>query len=103
MSHARELAMKDYARAVADYEKAVQLAGKAPYASTYCTALALLRAGCPDGTIRDGGKALEAAPQAHALAKGPAEMAALAAAHAELAGSRQGLRPGAPADPYVPN
>jgi hypothetical protein len=31
-----------------------------------------------------GGKALEAAQQAHALAKGPAEMGAHAAAHAEL-------------------
>jgi tetratricopeptide (TPR) repeat protein len=73
-----------HAKAEADYEKAVQLAGKAPYASTYHTALALLRAGCPDATIRDGGKALEAAQHAHALAKGPSEMAALAAAHAEL-------------------
>jgi hypothetical protein len=35
-------------------------------------------------TSRDGGKALAAAQQAHALAKGPAEMAALAAANAEL-------------------
>jgi tetratricopeptide (TPR) repeat protein len=77
-------ARKDYARALADYEKAVQLAGKEPYASAYHTALALLRAGCPDATIRDGGKALEAARKAHALSKGPAEMAALAAAHAEL-------------------
>jgi tetratricopeptide (TPR) repeat protein len=77
-------AKKDYARALADFEKAVQLAGKAPYAATYHTALAMLRAGCPDATIRDGGKALTAAQRAHALAKGPAEMAALAAAHAEL-------------------
>ena len=69
---------------MADFEKAVQLAGKAPYASTYYAALALLRAGCQDGTIRDGGKALEAAQQACALARGPAEMAAFAAAHAEL-------------------
>jgi tetratricopeptide (TPR) repeat protein len=77
-------AKKEYAKALADYEKAVQLAGKEPYASTYHTALALLRAGCPEATIRDGSKALEAAQKAHALAKGPAEMAALAAAHAEL-------------------
>jgi tetratricopeptide (TPR) repeat protein len=77
-------ARKDYARALADYEKAVQLAGKEPYASAYHTALALLRAGCPDATIRDGDKALEAARKAHALSKGPAEMAALAAAHTEL-------------------
>ena len=34
--------------------------------------------------IRDGDKAFEAARMAHALSKGPAEMAALAAAHAEL-------------------
>src|SRR5262249_45386768 len=71
-------------KALADYEKAAQLAGKATYGSTYHTALALLRAGCPDDKIRDGDKALEAARKAHALAQGPAEMAALAAAHAEL-------------------
>jgi tetratricopeptide (TPR) repeat protein len=77
-------AKKEYAKALADYEKAVRLAGKEPYASAYYTALALLRAGCPDARIRDGDKALEAARKAHRLAKGPAEMAALAAAHAEL-------------------
>jgi tetratricopeptide (TPR) repeat protein len=77
-------AKKEYARSLADYEKALELAGNQPYASTYYTALALLRAGCPDATIRDGDKALEAARKAHGLAKGPAEMAALAAAHAEL-------------------
>jgi tetratricopeptide (TPR) repeat protein len=77
-------AKKEYAKALGDYEKAAQLAGKYPYAATYHTALALLRAGCPEATIRDGGKALEAAQQAYALARGPAEMAALAAAHAEL-------------------
>jgi tetratricopeptide (TPR) repeat protein len=77
-------AKKEYAKALADYEKAAQLAGKAPYASVYHTAVAFLRAGCPDATVRDGDKALEAARKAHALAKGPAEMAALAAAHAEL-------------------
>jgi tetratricopeptide (TPR) repeat protein len=77
-------AKKEYARALADYEQAVRLAGKEFYASTYYTALALLRAGCPDDKLRDGNKALEAARKAHALAKGPAEMAALAAAHAEL-------------------
>jgi tetratricopeptide (TPR) repeat protein len=77
-------ARREYARALADYEKAAQLAGKESYASTYHTALAMLRAGCPDDKIRDGAKALEAARKAHALAKGPAELAALAAAHAEL-------------------
>jgi tetratricopeptide (TPR) repeat protein len=77
-------AKKEYARAAADFEKAVQLAGKSPYASMYHAALALLRAGCPDATFRDGVKARAAAEQAYALAKGPAEMAALAAAHAEL-------------------
>jgi tetratricopeptide (TPR) repeat protein len=77
-------AKKEYARALADYEKAAQLAGKGPYASMYYTALPLLRAGCPDDTVRDGDKALEAAKKAHALAQGPAQTAALAAAHAEL-------------------
>jgi tetratricopeptide (TPR) repeat protein len=77
-------AKKEYAKALADYEKAVQLAGKEPFASGYYTALALLRAGCPDAKFRDGDKALEAARKAHALTKGAASMAALAAAHAEL-------------------
>jgi tetratricopeptide (TPR) repeat protein len=77
-------AKKEYARALADYEKAAQLAGKEPYAATYHTAVALLRAGCPDDKVRDGARALEAARKAHALAQGPAELAALAAAHAEL-------------------
>jgi tetratricopeptide (TPR) repeat protein len=77
-------AKKEYAKALADYETAVQLAGKAPYASTYHTAVAMLRAGCPEDKIRDGEKALDAAKKAHGLRKGPAEMAALAAAHAEL-------------------
>jgi tetratricopeptide (TPR) repeat protein len=77
-------AKKEYARVLADYEKAAQLAGNESYASTYHTALAMLRAGCPDERIRDGAKAREAARKAHALAKGPAEMAALAVAHAEL-------------------
>jgi tetratricopeptide (TPR) repeat protein len=77
-------AKKEYDRALADYEKAAQLAGKESYGSSYHVALALLRAGCPDDTIRDGDKALDAAKKAHALAQGPAEMAALAAAHAEL-------------------
>jgi tetratricopeptide (TPR) repeat protein len=77
-------AKKEYAKALTDYEKAVQLAGKESYGSTYYNALALLRAGCPDDKIRDGEKALEAARKAHALGHGPAEMSALAAAHAEL-------------------
>jgi tetratricopeptide (TPR) repeat protein len=77
-------AKKEYANALADYEKAVQLAGNEAYASTYHTAVALLRAGCPDDKIRDGEKAVEAAKKAYELATGPAAMAALAAAHAEL-------------------
>jgi tetratricopeptide (TPR) repeat protein len=77
-------AKKEYAKALADYEKAVKLAGKESYASTYHTAVALLRAGCPDAKVRAGAKALDAARKAYALAKGPAELAALAAAHAEL-------------------
>ncbi|HEX5273193.1 MAG TPA: tetratricopeptide repeat protein, partial [Gemmataceae bacterium] len=51
-------AKKEYAKALADYEKAVEIAGKEPYGSMYWTALALLRAGCPDDKVRDGGKAL---------------------------------------------
>jgi len=75
---------KEYAKAVADYEKAVEIAGNVSYASAYLTDLALLRAGCPDEKVRDGEKALEAAKKAYALTKGVSEMAALAAAHAEL-------------------
>jgi tetratricopeptide (TPR) repeat protein len=46
-------AKKDYAKALSDYEKAAELAGKESYASMYYTALAMLRAGCPDDKIRD--------------------------------------------------
>src|SRR5262249_12282222 len=77
-------AKKEYARALADYEKAAQLAGKEPDYAGYHTAVALLRAACPDEKVRDGKKALEAAQKAYELAKGPNELAALAAAHAEL-------------------
>jgi len=77
-------AKKEYAKALADYEKAVEIASKDSYASYFYTALALFRAGCPDATFRDGKKALEAAQRAYKLTKGPAELAALAAAHAEL-------------------
>ncbi len=77
-------AKKEYAKAVADYEKAAALAGKQPYYSSYYTAIAMLRASCPDETVRDGKKALEAANKAYELAKGVNELAALAAAHAEL-------------------
>jgi tetratricopeptide (TPR) repeat protein len=77
-------AKKEYAKAVADYEKAAQLAGKQPYYASYHTAVAMLRAACPDEKVRDGKKALEAAQRAYELAKGPNELAALAAAHAEF-------------------
>lgn len=77
-------AKKEYAKAVADYEKAAELAGKQPYYANYYTAIAMLRAACPDEKVRDGKKALEAAKKAHELAKGANELAALAAAHAEL-------------------
>jgi len=77
-------AKKEYARARADYEKAVELAGKQPGFAGNHTALAMLLAACPDVTVRDGKKALEAAQRAYELAKGPAELATLAAAHAEL-------------------
>jgi tetratricopeptide (TPR) repeat protein len=79
-------AKKEYARAVADYEKAARLAGKQPYYAGYHTAVAMLRAACPDANVRDGKKALEAAGKAYELAKGPNELAALAAAQAELGG-----------------
>jgi tetratricopeptide (TPR) repeat protein len=78
------VAKKEYAKALADHEKAAQVAGKNSYASYFHTSLALFRAGCPDDKFRDGKKALEAAEKAYQLTKGPAEMAALAAAHAEL-------------------
>jgi tetratricopeptide (TPR) repeat protein len=75
---------KEYAKALTDYEKAVELSAKDPYAAPYFTALALFRAGCPEAEFRDGKKALEAARKAYELTKGPAELAAIAAAHAEL-------------------
>jgi hypothetical protein len=50
----------------------------------FYTNLALFRAGCPEARFRDGKKALEAAEKAYQLAKGPGEMAALAAARAEV-------------------
>lgn len=77
-------AKKEYAKAVADHEKAAQLAGKQPFYAGYHTAVAMLRAACPDAKVRDGKKALEAARRAYDLAQGPNELAALAAAHAEL-------------------
>jgi tetratricopeptide (TPR) repeat protein len=77
-------AKKEYAKALADYEEAVRVAPKDSFGSLYHTTLALFRAGCPDARFRDGKKALEAAEKAYELAKGPAELAALAAAHAEL-------------------
>jgi tetratricopeptide (TPR) repeat protein len=78
------VARKEYAKALADYEKAVQVAAKGPSSSLFYTTLALFRAGCPDASLRDGKKALEAARKAYEMAKGPTELAALAAAHAEL-------------------
>lgn len=77
-------AKKEYAKALADYEKAAQLSSKSAFGSGYHVTLAMFLAGCPDAKIRDGKKALEAAQNAYALAKGPTEMAALAAAQAEL-------------------
>jgi tetratricopeptide (TPR) repeat protein len=44
----------------------------------------MLLAACPDPSIRDGTKALDAAQKALSLAKGPNEQATLAAAYAEL-------------------
>src|SRR5262249_51466061 len=77
------VAKKEYAKALADYEKAAQVAPKS-WGSLYHTTLALFLAGCPEAKYRDGKKAREAAQKAYALTKGPAEQAALAAAHAEL-------------------
>jgi tetratricopeptide (TPR) repeat protein len=77
-------AKKEYEKALADFEKTVELASSDSFASPYYVALALFRAGCPEAKFRDGKKALEAAQKAYELTKGPAEQAALAAAHAEL-------------------
>jgi tetratricopeptide (TPR) repeat protein len=77
-------AKKKYDKALADFEKPVELAGTDSFASPYYVALALFRAGCPEARFRDGKKALEAAQKAYELTKGAAEQAALAAAHAEL-------------------
>jgi tetratricopeptide (TPR) repeat protein len=77
-------AKKEYTKALADYQKASELAPKQPYGAGYHTSLAMLLAACPDAKIRDGKKALAAARKAYELAKGPSELATLAAAHAEL-------------------
>ena len=77
-------AKKEYAKALADYEKAAQLAPKDRFGAGYHTAVAMLRAACPDAKLRDGKKALESAQKAYELSKGPNELATLAAAHAEL-------------------
>jgi len=75
---------KEYGKALADYKKAVELAPKDASGSFYHAGLALFLAGCPEPKFRNGKKALEAAEKAYQLAKGPGEMSALAAAHAEL-------------------
>ena len=77
-------AKKEYAKALSDYEKTAQLAPIGQYGASYHTALAVFLAGCPDAKVRDGKKALEVAQKAYELSKGPNELAALAAAHAEL-------------------
>jgi tetratricopeptide (TPR) repeat protein len=84
-------AKKEYAKALADYEQAAQLAAGGGYGSLFHTSLALFRAGCPDDKIRDGAKALAAAQKAYEFTKGPAESAALAAAHAELGQFEQAI------------
>jgi tetratricopeptide (TPR) repeat protein len=78
------MARKDYGKALADYKKAVEIAPKDASGSFYYAGLALFLAGCPEAKFRNGKKALEAAEKAYQLAKGPGQMAALAAAHAEL-------------------
>jgi tetratricopeptide (TPR) repeat protein len=75
---------KDYGKALADYKKAVELAPKDAGASFYYSGLALFLAGCPDARYRNGKKALKAAEKAYQWTKGPGELSALAAAHAEL-------------------
>jgi tetratricopeptide (TPR) repeat protein len=78
-------AKKEYAHALADYEMAVEVSSTEtpPYPMSN-TALAVFLAGCPDDTIRNGKRALEAARKACELGQGAEELAALAAAHAEL-------------------
>jgi tetratricopeptide (TPR) repeat protein len=77
-------AKKEYAKALADYEKAIRLGTKDGLDSRFCSTLALFRAACPDGKFRDGKKGLEAAQKAYKQNQGFEELAALAAAHAEL-------------------
>ena len=78
------IAKKEYGKALADYKKAVDIAPKGASSSFYYTGLALFLSGCPEVSCRNGKKALEAAEKAYQWTKGPAEMSALAAAHAEL-------------------
>ena len=78
------IALKQYGKALADYKKAVDIAPKDASSSFYYSGLALFLAGCPEVSCRNGRKALAAAEKAYQWTKGPNEMAALAAAHAEL-------------------
>jgi tetratricopeptide (TPR) repeat protein len=82
---------KEYGKALADYRKAVDLSPKDASSSFYYSGLALFLAGCPDARYRNGKKALAAAEKAYNWTKGPGEMAALAAAHAELGQFEQAI------------
>lgn len=73
----------DYARAVIDYEEAVQID---PGYWDYATNLAWILSTCPDATVRNGEKAVELATQACELTdwKNSFSLGALAAANAEV-------------------
>ncbi len=73
--------MKDYRKALADYEKAVRLDADYDYA---LAALAYLLATCPTASIRDGKRALRLAERAVKLTKGKENLDSLAAAQAEI-------------------
>ncbi len=75
--------MKDYQSAVADFQRAIELAPQHPW--SYFS-LAHLLSCCPKAELRDGQKALEYANKGCELAqwRNPGGLDALAAAHAEL-------------------
>jgi tetratricopeptide (TPR) repeat protein len=77
-------AKKEYAKALADYEQAVALTSKNSVASYYALPLAVFLAACPDAKLRDGKRALAIAQKTAASSKGPNDLAAVAAAFAEL-------------------
>jgi tetratricopeptide (TPR) repeat protein len=85
------VALARYGEAIKYYEKAVKL--KPDLADAWCD-FALMLAACPDGSVRNGARAIELAQQANTLTNGqdPSILDTLAAAHAEAGQFAEALR-----------